>query len=107
MPPGLGFKCDIRRSFADAFRNWRRKKGIPLKQIAVELGFSIATVSKWERGERFPNGQNLEMLAEYTEQPPCHLLCAYARRCRNHGCLLKKTAARLVPPSRRSLFYLK
>ena len=92
VPPPPGLQCHLRRNFADAFRHWRRKQGIPLKQIAIELGFSVATISKWERGERFPNGQSLELLVEYTDQPPCHLLCAYAQRCRNHGCLLKRQA---------------
>lgn len=63
-----------------------------MKQIATELGFSVATISKWERGERFPTGHNLELLVEYTGQPPCHLVCANARRCRHGGCLLKKTS---------------
>ena len=58
--------------------------------MAADLGFSIATVNKWENGERFPIGPNFEVLVDYTRQPPCHLLCAYARRCRNRGCLLQK-----------------
>jgi transcriptional regulator with XRE-family HTH domain len=89
-----GFKCDIRKSFADAFREWRRKQRIPLKQIAADLGFSVATVNKWERGERFPTGPNFELLAEYTGQPPCHLLCAHARQCHTRGCRLHKSARR-------------
>lgn len=91
MLRGPGFKCNVRQSFADAFRDWRRRKQIPLKQIAAELGFSVATISKWERGERFPTGQNFELLAEYTGQPPCNLVCAHARHCHSGGCLLKKS----------------
>ena len=89
---GPGIKCDLRRNFADAFRSWRRHEGKPLKQVAAELGFALATISKWERGECFPSGQNLEHIVAYTGQPPCHLLCAHARRCRNRGCLLKNPA---------------
>ena len=87
-----GFKCNFRRCFADTFREWRRKKRIPLKQVAIETGFSIATISKWERGERFPTGQNFELLVAYTNQPPYHLFCALACRCRSARCLLKKSA---------------
>jgi hypothetical protein len=92
MTPQPGFQCHLRRNFADAFRDWRRKQGIPLKQIAIELGFSVAAISKWERGKSFPSGQNFEMLVDYTAQPSCHLFCDCARRCRNHGCLLKRQA---------------
>ena len=89
---GPGIKCDLRRNFADAFRSWRRHEGKPLKQVAAELGFALATISKWERGERFPTGQNLELLVAYTNQPPYHLFCALACRCRSARCPLKKPA---------------
>lgn len=92
VPPQPGFKCHLRRNFADAFRNWRRKKRLPQKQVAIELGFSIATISKWERGAGSPDMEHLELVIEYTGQSPCHLLCIHARRCRNHGCLLKRQA---------------
>jgi hypothetical protein len=65
---------------------------IPLKQIVAELGYSIATISKWERGERFLTGRNFELLADYTGQPTCDLLCAHACRCHGGGCLLKKSS---------------
>jgi hypothetical protein len=39
--------CDIRASFATAFRNWRLKNNVPLKKIAKDLGVSIATVNSW------------------------------------------------------------
>ena len=83
MLRGPGFKCNFRRCFAETFREWRRKKRIPLKQVA--------TISKWERGERFPTGQNLELLVAYTSQPPYHLFCALARRCHSGRCLLNKS----------------
>ena len=91
MLRGPGFKCNFRRCFAETFREWRRRKRIPLKQVAAETGFSVATISKWERGERFPTGQNLELLVAYTGQPPYHLFCALARRCNSGRCLLKKS----------------
>ena len=75
------FHCDVRASFATAFTNWRRKKKIPLKQIAKDLGVSISTVSSWELGEHFPTGCNFEMLVEYTGLPPCKLFCIMADKC--------------------------
>ena len=88
MPKKAQFRCDIRGSFATAFRNWRRKNNIPLKQVAADLGLSIATISKWELGKRFPTGRNFEMLAEYTGQPPCKLFCIMADKCVPADCLL-------------------
>jgi hypothetical protein len=35
----------------------------------------VATISKWERGERFPTGKNFELLAGYTGQC-CANCCA-------------------------------
>jgi len=46
------FQCNIRASFAIAFRNWRVKHHIPLWQIPKDLGLAVSTVSSWEMGER-------------------------------------------------------
>ena len=81
-------RFDIRASFAIAFKNWREKHHIPLKKIAADLGVGIATVQAWESAERFPNGDNLEMLANYTGVPPCRLFCVIADRCVPSECLL-------------------
>ena len=82
------FRCDIRGSFATAFRNWRLREHIPLKQVAADLGVSIGTVNKWESGKRFPTGRHFEMLAEYTGVPPCRLFCVMADKCVPAECLL-------------------
>jgi transcriptional regulator with XRE-family HTH domain len=80
--------CDIRASFATAFRNWRLKSDIPLKKIATDLGVSIATVNSWESGKRFPTGRHFEMLTDYTGVPPCRLFCVMADKCVPAECLL-------------------
>ena len=85
---GLQFHCDVRSSFAIAFNNWRHKHGLPLKQIARDLGVSISTVSSWESGERFPSGYNFELLVNYTGLPPCKLFCVMADKCVPADCLL-------------------
>ncbi|MCU0784845.1 MAG: helix-turn-helix domain-containing protein [Verrucomicrobia bacterium] len=82
------YHCDIRASFATAFRNWRRRNDVPLKKVAADLGLSIATINKWELGERFPSGHNFEMLADYTGEPPCRLFCLMANQCIPADCLL-------------------
>jgi transcriptional regulator with XRE-family HTH domain len=82
------FNCDVRASFATAFRNWRHKNNIPLKKVARDLGLSIATVSAWELGSRFPTGRNFEMLVNYTGVPPCKLFCVMADKCVPAECLL-------------------
>jgi len=80
--------CDIRTSFATAFRNWRVKNNIPLKKIAKDLGLAVSTVNSWELGERFPTGYNFEMLVNYTGEPPCRLFCVMADKCVPTDCLL-------------------
>lgn len=88
VPDTPNLQCDIRASFATAFRNWRVKNRIPLKQIAAALGLSVSTVSSWELGERFPTGRNFEMLVNYTGVPPCRLFCVMADKCVPADCLL-------------------
>ena len=80
--------CDIRASFATAFRNWRLRENIPLKQVAKDLGVSIATVNTWESGRCFPTGHHFEMLTDYTGVPPCRLFCVMADKCVPADCLL-------------------
>jgi transcriptional regulator with XRE-family HTH domain len=84
----LKLHCDIRASFATAFRNWRLKSNISLKTIAADLGVSIATVNSWELGNRFPTGRHFELLADYTGMPPCRLFCTMADKCVPAECLL-------------------
>jgi transcriptional regulator with XRE-family HTH domain len=81
-------QCDIRASFATAFRNRRLKANVPLKIIALDLGVSIATVNSWESGKRFPTGRHFEMLTDYTGVPPCRLFCVMADKCVPAECLL-------------------
>ena len=82
------FHCDIRASFATAFRNWRVKNHIQLKQIAKDLGLAVSTVGSWEMGERFPSGRNFERLVNYSGVPPCKLFCVMADKCVPEECLL-------------------
>jgi transcriptional regulator with XRE-family HTH domain len=81
MPPKPQLRCDVRASFALAFRAWRLNEKIPLKRVAKELGVALATVHAWELGERFPTGYNFEQLVAYTGLPPCRLLCVMAEEC--------------------------
>jgi transcriptional regulator with XRE-family HTH domain len=80
--------CDIRACFASAFRNWRLKNNIPLKQVAADLGVSVATVNTWESGKYFPTGRRFEMLVDYMGVPPCRLFCVMPDKCVPAGCLL-------------------
>lgn len=71
-----------------AFRNWRQKKHIPLKQIAGNLGISVSTVGSWEQGERFPKCEHLQALANYMGVPPCRLFCVKTDKCGPTECSL-------------------
>ncbi len=82
------FHCNVRASFACAFRNWRHKHRIPLTKIARDLGLAISTVSAWQSGKEFPTAGNFELLVEYTGLPPCKLFCVMADKCVPADCLL-------------------
>jgi len=88
VAPNSNFRCDIRASFATAFRNWRLKNNVPLKKIAKDLGLAVSTLNSWELGKRFPTGSNFEMLVNYTGVPPCRLFCIMADKCVPPDCLL-------------------
>jgi transcriptional regulator with XRE-family HTH domain len=82
------FQYDVRASFATAFRNWRLKNNMPLKEVAMDLGVSIATVNTWESGKRFPTGRHFELLINYLGVPPCRLFCVMVDKCIPAECLL-------------------
>jgi len=88
VTPKPKLKCDICASFAIAFKNWRRRKRIPLKKVAADLHLSSNTISLWELGKRFPTGPHFQMLVEYTRMPPCKLFCVMADKCVPAECLL-------------------
>ena len=48
-------------------RELRKKKGIQQKELAIEIGVSIPTVSDWETGKKDPTGERLKKLANYFE----------------------------------------
>ena len=79
--PAGKLQCDIRANFAKAFGAWRRKNNHTLKHIAAELGITLATVSLWERGERFPREKHFQALVNYTGIPPCKLFCVMSDKC--------------------------
>jgi len=110
VPGKSKFHCDIRKSFATAFKNWRRTHNVPLKQIAADLGVSVNTINLWELGRRFPSGEHFELLAEYTGQSPCQLFCVMADQCTTGKCLLAKWSesnSQPAPPPRLAAFNFK
>lgn len=55
----------------------------PMKRVAHEIGVSVATVSDWESGRRFPSGGSLVRLARLYDTTPCQLFCCGKDRCPN------------------------
>ena len=80
--------CDLCVAFAAAFKHWRLKNNLPVKQIAADLGVSVPTVCTWETGKRFPTGRHFERLIDYTGLPPCRLFCVMSDKCVPAECLL-------------------
>ena len=93
--------CDIRACFATAFRNWREKNKVLLKEVASDLGVSVATVNTWESGKSFPSGRHFEMLVDYMGVPPCRLFCVMADRCVPPDCMLAIPHLPVLPKKKR------
>lgn len=52
----------------------RKKKGLTQKDLANALNYSDKVISKWERGESYPNIDALTQIAEYYEVTIDHLV---------------------------------
>ena len=81
VAPKSKFRCGIRASFANTFKNCRRKHNIPPKQIATDFALSVASINSWELGERFPTGCNFERSADKTGELPCRRFRRLADKC--------------------------
>jgi transcriptional regulator with XRE-family HTH domain len=55
-------------------QRWRAASGIPLREVARNMGVSISTVSAWEHADRFPSASHLDGLADCIGIPVCALL---------------------------------
>jgi len=62
-----------RKLFAANLRQWRKRRGYPLKRVASDLGIAISTLSQWETGDRFPPDHSLDALAAYMQIAVCQL----------------------------------
>lgn len=51
--------------FPERLKELRLEKGLNLKQLAKETGFSHAAVCRWELGTQVPNIQALAVLAVF------------------------------------------
>jgi transcriptional regulator with XRE-family HTH domain len=67
---------------AERLRQWRKARGLLLKQVASPMGVSVSVLSAWEKGTRIPSLAHLELISSYTGMPVCELLCPDAEACR-------------------------
>ena len=56
-------------TLAENLKKLRRQKGLTQEGIAVFLGISFQAVSKWERGEGYPDITMLPVIANYLKYP--------------------------------------
>jgi hypothetical protein len=66
---------------ACTLRRWRARNGWPLKKVADEFGVTEATWSRWESGDRFPDHELIQPLANYVQVPICRFFCKVDSRC--------------------------
>lgn len=88
MEPGALEKKEssgLRERFGRRLRAWRHSRKYGIKIIARRVGVSVATVSGWETGRRFPTPENLDLLCQFTGLAPCQMFCEMEPSCRT-GC---------------------
>lgn len=69
------------QSLGRRLRGWRNRHRVPLKAIALSIGVSEGTVSRWESGTRFPSQEKLDALATFLGVPLCALFCRQVDEC--------------------------
>jgi len=62
-------------------KDWRLQRGIKASSAAAELGVASSTWNHWESGRRFPSGQLLVHLIDYTGISLKELVCENAHIC--------------------------
>ncbi len=50
------------RTLSDRLIAFRRLRGLSIKELARQLGIDGGTLGKWEKGEREPAGNRMEMV---------------------------------------------
>jgi transcriptional regulator with XRE-family HTH domain len=60
--PAVGIET---HDFAQRIRDEREARRMSLRDFAKELRVGVSTLAAWERGQRFPSGENLRWLARY------------------------------------------
>ncbi len=58
------FLGDVYMSFAENFRNARKKAGLTQRQVADRLGLDRSAIAHYERGMSMPNLKNLAKICE-------------------------------------------
>ncbi|HQW07169.1 MAG: nucleotidyltransferase domain-containing protein [Flavobacteriales bacterium] len=66
-------------SFADLLRQSREANARTLREVAERLKVDVSLVSKWERGERKPNREEVAKLAKYLKSDPDAWVVAWLR----------------------------
>ncbi len=60
--------------FANVLRLLRNEKGLSQQELALSLGISKSAVNMYERGERQPNFETLELIADFFKVDTDYLL---------------------------------
>ncbi len=66
-------------TFGELLRQGRGTKGALLREVAEKLKVDVSLVSKWERGERKPDREQVKALAKYLNTDAKELLTTWLR----------------------------
>jgi repressor LexA len=58
-------ECYLSMAFKDSLRRARKKKGLTQSDMAKLTGLKVSTISMYENGNREPNFETLELLADF------------------------------------------
>jgi len=94
-------------SFGDLIRIARESKGLFLRQVAASVEIDQAIISKFERGERKPNKEQVEKFADFYEIDKRQLVTSWLSDKIAYSILDEENAEEALKVAEEKIKYLK
>jgi transcriptional regulator with XRE-family HTH domain len=63
-----------RKGFGERLAALRSNRGLRQEDVARDLGVTLGTISRWERGENLPHAEQIKAIVQYFDTTADHLV---------------------------------
>lgn len=63
-----------KKGFGERLAALRTKRGLRQEDVARDLGMTLGTISRWERGENLPHAEQIKAIVQYFDTTADHLV---------------------------------